>query len=124
MTFNVQVEIHDDELRRLVVNFPQRVDAAIAGLAFDGQAWLQDAFGQDGSPSSPGGIPGIDTGTLKNSISVNPAGFLARAIGAAADYALHLEFGTSRMEARPYMGPLSHWLESVAEQSMRNQLRF
>lgn len=124
MSFSVNVVVNDSQLRQLLREFPDTMEDAINSLAHDGQAWVQDQFGSDGSPSAPGGIPGIDTGTLKNSISVELAGAMARMIVAGAEYAIPLEFGTSKMEARPFMLPMAMFLESSAEASMRNYLRF
>ncbi len=122
--FNVQVRLDDRALKQLMSDFPDKVDDAIASFAFDGQAWVQDQIGSDGSPSAEGGFPGIDTGTLKNSFTVEPAGEMARRIVTAVEYAIHLEFGTSKMEARPFMLPLASWMEREAETAMRSYLRF
>jgi hypothetical protein len=49
----------------------------------------------------------IDTGTTLNSTLSRrvPGARLARRIGPTTDYAAHLEFGTVRMPARPFMIP-------------------
>ena len=54
--------------------------------------------------SAPGESPAIDTSFLVNSIQVEADGLTA-IVGTNADYAEHLEFGTVRMEPRPYFGP-------------------
>jgi len=58
--------------------------------------------------SAAGEAPASDTGRLANSIShdVIREGqtFIGRAI-ASADYAIHLEFGTTNMAARPFLQP-------------------
>lgn len=58
--------------------------------------------------SAAGEAPASDTGRLANSIShdVVTEGdtLIGRAI-ASTDYAIHLEFGTSKMAARPFMQP-------------------
>lgn len=47
----------------------------------------------------------VDTGHLKNSIGFDmPTPFEAN-IGPTANYGGYIEFGTSRMGPRPYMGP-------------------
>jgi len=46
-----------------------------------------------------------DTGTLKSSIMVDSVTPMEAIIGPHTDYAEHVEFGTSRMEAQPYMRP-------------------
>lgn len=46
----------------------------------------------------------VDTGNLKNSIGSEIDGLTAE-ISATTDYSDYIEFGTSRMNAQPYMGP-------------------
>ena len=46
----------------------------------------------------------VDTGNLRNSITSDVRGLTAE-IGPSAEYAAHVEFGTSRMAPQPYMGP-------------------
>lgn len=46
-----------------------------------------------------------DTHNLQNSIMVDEVTPNEAIIGPHADYAEHVEFGTSRMEAQPYMRP-------------------
>lgn len=47
----------------------------------------------------------FDTGNLRSSIQARPAGFLEAHVVAQAEYAIYVEFGTSRMGAQPYMTP-------------------
>lgn len=59
-------------------------------------------------PSRPGEPPNEDTGALRRSIKVEQSGPLTVKVTAGDDnvnYAAFLEFGTSRMAARPFMGP-------------------
>lgn len=60
--------------------------------------------GKTHTASAPGESPAIDTSFLVNSIQVEANGLTA-IVGTNADYAEHLEFGTVRMEPRPYFGP-------------------
>ena len=59
--------------------------------------------------SAPGETPAVDTGNLVNSIKselVSSSDTDAWAnVGTGVEYAEYLEFGTSRMEARPFMRP-------------------
>ena len=62
--------------------------------------------------SAAGEAPASDTGFLANSIShevvTNNKGSYKEYVGivsASADYAIHLEFGTVNMEARPFLRP-------------------
>lgn len=47
----------------------------------------------------------VDTGTLKNSITVGPAGGMAVEVGPHVHYGYWVEMGTRRMAARPYLMP-------------------
>lgn len=56
-------------------------------------------------PSLPGQPPNEDTGVLRTNIEVERVAPLRVHVISGAPYAAHLERGTSRMAARPYMGP-------------------
>lgn len=55
--------------------------------------------------SAPGQAPATDTGRLVSSITFDTQGPLTATIGSRLVYALWLEYGTSRMAARPYFRP-------------------
>lgn len=56
--------------------------------------------------SAPGSPPNSDTGYLANNIYVEIAtDGLAADVESRADYSEYLEFGTSKMQARPFMQP-------------------
>ena len=46
----------------------------------------------------------VDTGRLRNSIATEQENLTAR-VGTNVDYAPHVEFGTRRMHAQPYLFP-------------------
>lgn len=55
--------------------------------------------------SAPGQPPMSDTGRLANSITFDRLGDLTAVVGTKVDYAVHLEYGTERMAARPFFRP-------------------
>lgn len=55
--------------------------------------------------SAPGEAPAMDTGTLAASIQVDPTGATSAAVSTNQDYAVHLEYGTVNMAARPAWVP-------------------
>lgn len=55
--------------------------------------------------SAPGKPPNTDTGRLAGSIRAIESGTPTAHVEALADYAVHLEFGTRNMDARPFMTP-------------------
>lgn len=77
----------------------------------DGQGRLR-AYGHrtPHRASSPGSPPAVDTGALRASYSANTASLGAAGaeltIASGKDYAVYLEFGTSRMAPRPHLRPL------------------
>lgn len=59
-------------------------------------------------PSSPGQPPAVDTGRLRASITHEvgrDSGGLVAKVGTNVTYAAHLELGTSKMAARPFLRP-------------------
>lgn len=56
-------------------------------------------------PSSPGEPPNYDTGVLSNNIETAKAGVLRVTVSSNAPYSSPLEFGTSKMAARPFLRP-------------------
>ena len=56
-------------------------------------------------PSQPGEPPNRDTGVLQAHLRAELVSPLEALVSSEAPYASALEFGTSRMEARPYMRP-------------------
>lgn len=56
-------------------------------------------------PSKPGEPPNNDLGDLANSIATIQTDKLKVEVEATAPHAVHLEFGTSKMEQRPYLEP-------------------
>lgn len=56
-------------------------------------------------PSLPGEPPNEDTGVLRTNIETTQIAPLQVEVSSNAPYAVALEFGTSKMAARPYMGP-------------------
>lgn len=97
---------------------PGQIDEALYGLALDGERDTKQSFGT--SPSPEGGPPGVDTGTLRNSINVRKIRALRYEIRDGVEYGIHLEYGTVRMGARPFMRPMAARLARRAPQFFRN----
>lgn len=71
------------------------------------QAYAQEHMTPE-SPSAPGEPPAVVTGTLKASIAhrvEDEDGQTVGIVGTGVEYARPLEFGTSRMAARPFLYP-------------------
>jgi hypothetical protein len=55
--------------------------------------------------SAPGESPANDTGNLANSIGTERVDSLTSMVTVGAEYGADLEFGTTKMEPRPFIGP-------------------
>ncbi len=87
----------------------------IAPLARAVEAEAQRLVSTPGpTPSSPGKMPHSESGELlasiQSTVTIDQQRVLGRVV-ANVPYAMHLEFGTSRMAARPFLRPaLAHAL--------------
>lgn len=84
-------------------------NSAITGMARDSKTGEVYSRGgnldtQPHQASAAGQSPAVDTGNLMNSISVRSQGLKAY-VFTPVEYGLYLEFGTSRMAARPWLRP-------------------
>ncbi|MFK4794664.1 HK97-gp10 family putative phage morphogenesis protein [Sphingobium sp. ZW T5_29] len=61
--------------------------------------------GKNHVPSAPGLPPNQDTGHLANNITAARTGLTTAEVSSNAEYSAPLEFGTSKMSARPFMQP-------------------
>lgn len=121
---SVTVNLDIRKLERLQRELGGITGRALAGLAFDGEAYIKQSMGT--SPSAPGDPPGVDTGKLRNSIRAAKESTFTWAISTDTEYAAHLEFGTSRMAPRPFFGPgldylartAPAWFEGFLEKSL------
>jgi hypothetical protein len=106
-------------------------EAVAAGLT-RGAIVLQGAMkrnlGSMGNPSQPGEYPGIRTGNMRRSIS-HQAATAKQLVSAAGtplgfdNYPLWLEFGTSKMAARPWAMRSYRSAEQVIKAEIRARAR-
>ncbi|QPC81068.1 hypothetical protein G4Y79_15295 [Phototrophicus methaneseepsis] len=71
-----------------------------------------DRGGYSHTASSPGQPPRSDTGRLINGLHWQPRG-QDRLVIASGSYPAYLEFGTTKMEPRPFMGPMARQLQQL-----------
>ena len=128
-----EIRIDTRRMQRLIQQEPQIVDQWLRGVANEMVADIVLSFGT--SPpgrsyrrgnathvaSQPGYPPNVDSGTLHNAITSAPAGRLKYEIRAGTEYAYHLEMGTERMAARPFVGPVfDDWQGKIDDDARRN----
>lgn len=113
-----QIVIKFNRIPELIRKSPGQIDTCIQALALDGERDVKQSFGT--SPSAPGDPPGVDTGALRNSINVRKIRARTYQIADGVEYGIHLEFGTRRMGARPFMRPMAQRLAKRAPQFFRN----
>lgn len=105
---------------------PGEVARVIQKLAQDMEGDVKMNF-SDTAPeaSAPGSPPAVQSGNLKNSIVAVPEGPMTWivGVGAGAEYGIHLEYGTSRMAARPFMLPSFERIVNMAPQIIRDNMR-
>lgn len=70
-------------------------------------------------PSAPGKPPNNDTGILAGNIETTQTAPLVVEVSSNAPYAAPLEFGTSKMAARPYMEPAKNAKRKAVTQLVR-----
>jgi HK97 gp10 family phage protein len=105
----------DDDFDAKLARLPAAVKAQVAQAMFKAGQFVQveaqvsitegATSGKNHTPSAPGAAPNNDTAFLANNIETVQIEPLKVEISSNAPYSRPLEFGTSRMEARPFMGP-------------------
>ena len=110
MPANVVISVNTARLDRLLAGLPVRTDTVIGKVAHDAVAKMAEHMDEPKSglvygahqASAPGEAPAVDTGALKSSLYAKRIRNAVWEVGAGMEYAPHLEFGTTRMAARPY----------------------
>jgi HK97 gp10 family phage protein len=97
------------EVSQAVFKGAQRIATRAAKLIKDGAV-----SGAGHIPSRPGEPPNADTHFLDRSIRVVQVNELTAEVQVTADYARPLELGTSKMAARPFLGPAARLEEDAA----------
>ena len=129
--------------KRLTVDAPKKLSRALTrsvlvvrGVAIDSIASgvksgaTYKRGGEDHIASAAGEAPASDTGTLKTSITTEIkvidkvlVGMVKAfaADGGGGNYATHLEFGTRKMSARPFMQPALQKSEAKIKQIFKQE---
>ncbi len=126
-------KIDTSGLEKLISQEPAKVDAWLRGVANEIKSDVILSFGTSPAgrkykrgkkyhvASVKGNPPNVDTGTLKNSLNVQPMGALSYEIRVGTEYAQYLEEGTDKMAARPFFAPvLKAWEGKLEDDAKRN----
>lgn len=130
------IKVDNAKLRRLAATSPATVDAWLRGVAEEMVSDIKLSFGTSPAgktykrgqkrvhiASQPGYAPNVDMGTLRASIRWEAAGDLTYHIMDGVEYGQQLEFGTTRIAARPFMTPVfTNWagkIEADAQQRLK-----
>lgn len=132
---NFEIKIDQRKLQQLIATEPERVDKWLRGVAQQIVGDIKLSFGTspDGRAyergtvthiaSQPNYPPNVDTGTLRASIDSRPVASrkLTYEIHDGVEYGYHLEMGTERMEARPFVAPVfNDWQRKIMDDAKRN----
>lgn len=79
--------------------------------------------GKNHVPSAPGEPPNFDTGHLAGAIETARVGDLEFEVSSNAEYSAALEFGTSKMAARPFMQPAAREMRGKGEELVAEAVR-
>lgn len=114
----ITLEIDKRELERIIRNTPGRLEEVKDAVAAEIQGDIVMSFGTGPAgrsykrggvthvASSPGSPPNVDTGALRASIRAKSLGPTSAEVVAGTEYAQWLEYGTTRMAARPFFAPV------------------
>ena len=107
---------YEADLQRRIDGLRRGADSFVSSVATDGARRIRAAMLGAGYPSSPGSAPGIVTGNLIKSVqSSHEQGSLKAEIQVTAPHWHLLEFGTSRMAARPFLRPQARLAVAAGE---------
>lgn len=115
----VRIMLSDNRIPELRTKVPRQVEKILRETATkivdqakmgmrepkSGRYYVVSRTGKLHRASAPGESPAIDTGNLVNSFEIKKINDALFKINVNADYASHLEFGTTKMAPRPFLIP-------------------
>ena len=130
MPGDIDVKVVFNRLPRLSREMEAKVADVVKEHAFAAKADMQAQMAQSKSghwygkhqASAPGEAPAIDTSELVNSLGAKALKRLVWIVWAGAEYAIHLEYGTVKMAARPFMRPAAERISKPFFTAMRRAL--
>lgn len=116
----IKFNITDNRIPELVRQLPVETDAMVRKVANDVVSDMVNSFGEPKTgilyrrgkgrkrihqASADGEPPAVDFGTLSNSIKIESVKTGTARVNIGAAHGVHLEFGTRKMAARPFVMP-------------------
>ena len=112
------ITINKRKLDEILRNTPDQINDWMDGVAQEIVNDIKLSFGT--SPSRPGDPPGVDTGALRASMRWARGGQYQRIIHDGVEYGVFLEYGTSKIAARPFVSPVFfEWQRKLADDAKR-----
>ena len=110
MSYTLEVRGLEEVMETLAARAPekiqQHVGRGLLELAARFTETVQASISESSPPpSEPGEPPHLRTGALRRSVQIVKADPEEVVVEVSAPYGAHLEFGTSRMEPRPFVAP-------------------
>ena len=110
MPFSLRVDGLEEVMETLAERAPEKIQRHIGRglleLAARFTETVQASISESSPPpSEPGEPPHLRTGALRRSVQIVKAEPDEVTVEVSAPYGAHLEFGTSRMEPRPFVSP-------------------
>ena len=103
-----RIELVFNRFDLIAAELPEMAAAVTLRTAYAIQADAQTSMKGGGTPhepSAPGEPPHVDTGFLKSSILAGRMGATNAEVSVGAEYGIFLEYGTTKMAARPFLLP-------------------
>lgn len=106
MGIDITAEVNKvkEDFRKYSVRAKTSLEKALVKAAMKVEADAKKLFRGRDDVSAPGLPPRVDTGRLRASITHRLGDGFAE-VGTNVEYGVHLEYGTSRMQPHPFMGP-------------------
>jgi phage gpG-like protein len=112
------VRVNFNRIKQVKRTLNKSASTFVRAMGLETERYVKQSFVS--SPSPAGGPPGIDTGALRASIHVEMTDALTAMVSDGVAYGVYLEFGTSRMAARPFMMPALVWVSREAQRIARD----
>ncbi len=113
---------NEEVIKKSLQKLTAKIQKACQQSAGELEKWTKDQITASQSPSAAGQPPHSESGTLRNSIRCNVTNENGRSnisVSVGTEYARFLEFGTSKMTARPFMRPSQEQAKKVLKQHLK-----